>query len=261
MKKLNWRSSSGQRKNTREFEKPDEDLILCDQERGIYLLLDGITRVHEEYRQGPSASQEVTRLVAETVYRCLCQGMPAENVDQVLREAALEANRAVARYRMRRSLEDWVFYPGTLGILAVIQEGVLHYLCLGDCLGVLLRGNSKLLFGRQFSLESAELSQATKAERYGRICNHPEHPLAYGIFNGDETVSQLMEQSSLELHPGDTLLLLSDGLADYVRYTRTETLRRQSPEEMLDASARYDAPPYARYADDKSIIRIDCLET
>ncbi len=261
MEKLKFISVTAQRKNTREFHKPNEDYILCDPGRGIYLMLDGITRVHKEYEDGPSASAEVTSLVAETAYRYLCQNLSQNNGDQALREAALMANAAVSEYRKRRPLENWVFYPGTLGIFAVIQDNVLHYLCLGDCLGALLRGSSKILFGRQFSLEAAELRDVSKTVRYDEICNHPEHPLAYGIFNGDEAAAQLMEQASLDLHPGDTVLLLSDGLADYVRYIKLDALRRLTPEEMIRDSGRFDAPPYAAYADDKAIIKIDCVSS
>ena len=91
---------------------------------------------------------------------------------------------------------------------------------------------------------------------YDHYCNHPESPLGYGIFNGDASMAALLDQGVLQIAPGDTVILCTDGLAPYLCNTDVGTLQTLTTEEMLDASVAYDVPPYASYADDKTVIKL-----
>ena len=96
----------------------------------------------------------------------------------------------------------------------------------------------------------------TKAERYTRYCNHPDKELSYTVFNGDDQVMDGIEYSYLDLHEGDTVILASDGISEYIKYTKSDLLIRQTPREMIESSSEFDRPPFANYADDKTIIKI-----
>lgn len=65
-----------------------------------------------------------------------------------------------------------------------------------------------------------------------------------------------VEFSSIDLCEGDTVLLASDGVARYLQYEKNATLIAQTAQEMLEASVKYDVPPYAAYSDDKALIKI-----
>lgn len=80
--------------------------------------------------------------------------------------------------------------------------------------------------------------------------------MGYGIFNGDGEMAQLLDYGSFPLETGDVVLLCTDGLGDYITHTPAAVLKSLSPEQIVAASAPYDVPPYAAYADDKSILRI-----
>ncbi|MBR6594314.1 MAG: hypothetical protein IKK83_03935 [Clostridia bacterium] len=249
------------RANTRDLKKPNEDKIIADEENGIYILLDGITRPHGEYEQSPyqSAACRVNEVFADAVYRRLLARGTEESVRQALRSAVELGNAAIADYRGVKTEEEWQFYPATLGIIAVTEGDKLCYYCAGDCLGVLLRGSSRLLFGRQQVLEAVDMLGVTKKERYGLYCNKPRNKLSYAVFNGDSVAAEGGECSFITLYPGDTVLLASDGIAGYLKYERVDVLRASSTAEMLDASTEYDRPPFAKYADDKSVIKLDVL--
>lgn len=258
MEQINYQASSATRINGRGLGKPNEDFLLIDQEHHIFILLDGITRVHQEYEDHPgaSASCDVNEIFSRTVHQYLISHITDPNPDSVIKEAAIAGNKALIPYRSTRSLDEWKFYPGTLGIITILRNNQLHFLFTGDCLGTLIRNNSKLHFAQQSRAEALELMKVSKSDRYGIYCNHPEHPFGYGIFNGDPTAELLFEQASMEIRPGDTLILCTDGISRYMRYIRTETLISLSPEEMMDASCQLDAPPFAAYADDKAIIKL-----
>lgn len=258
MKDLNYRATAATRINERGLGKPNEDLIFVDREHHIFILLDGITRVHQEYRERPgkSAAYEVGQIFLDVACDYLLRHVDMEDADQLLRQAALLGNAAIVPYRQQKPLEQWQFYPGALGILAILRGNRLHYAYLGDSLAAHIRGSEKSIFGRQEQLDTIDQMRVTKRERYDKYCNHPESPLGYGIFNGDEAVASLLDQGVRYLAPGDTVILCTDGLGPYLCNTDVEELKAFSAEEMLDASSAYDVPPYATYADDKTLIKL-----
>lgn len=247
--------------NKRDIQKPNEDVIIADTERGIFILLDGVTRPHNEYREcpGSSAARDASEIFAREVYAYLKDHSHDGDKECLLREAAAYANRQLLPLRNEKSLAQWEFYPATLGIVALIDDGVLHYLTAGDCIGVLLRGSSRILFGKELSLEGVDLFNPSKAERYEKYCNrHPDF-LAYTVFNGDESAPATAEYSFLHLGKGDTVLFVTDGLGYMVKFEKQDTLKLADLEDLLVLSDKYDSKPFGKYADDKSIVRI-CVE-
>lgn len=255
---LSYHVDSATRINNRGLGKPNEDIVFVDRDHHIFILLDGITRVHAEYRiyPGRSAALEVGEIFLEAAYAYLTAHMEEPDADGLLHQAALAGNAAIVPYRNQRTLEQWQYYPGVLGILAILRGEQLHYAYLGDSLAAHIHGSEKEIFGRQTQLQTIAQMRVSKQDMYEKYCNHPESPLGYGIFNGDETVTSLLDHGVRHLSSGDTVILCSDGLGPYLCETDIQALRTLSPEEMLDASAPFDVPPYAPYADDKAIIKI-----
>lgn len=251
--------TSALRRNNREFPKPNEDHILIDEENGIFILLDGITRVHSEYDGAGdySAAKEISRIFAATAYEHIVANLHKRNIRKVISQSILLGNRQIAQFRTRRSQEEWGFYPGTLGIIALIRGTKLYYACAGDCTGMLLRDSSRIYFGEQQAVKAVDLMKPSKQERYALYCNHPENDLSYAIFNGDDAALDGYEQSYLDLHPGDRIYLVSDGAAPFIKYAKTAQLASMDATQILDASQIYDVPPFAKYADDKAVITIE----
>jgi serine/threonine protein phosphatase PrpC len=244
--------------NQRGLQKPNEDRLLCDTDHGIFIVLDGVTRIHEEYAQRPyeSAAADVADLFLKAVYDALLADLQALAPETLLKNAIRTANAQLIAYRAQKTETQWGFAPSSTGLICLLRNGTLYYAAAGDCLGLLLRGSGKQLFGCQWQLEAVDKLQVTKRERYSRYCNHPESPLCYTVFNGDPSVADTATYSSLELHRGDMLLLASDGLANYLKYEPLKKLRSQTPAEMIADSAAYDRPPFGSYADDKTVIKL-----
>lgn len=245
------------RTHARDIPKPWEDYMICDPENQIFVVLDGITRIHQEYFDCPdhSAACEVNAVFASAVMEYLAANREEASTERLLREAVRQGNRKIAVYREKKSLDEWGFYPGTLGIIAVVRGNRLHYLCNGDCIGLILRGNSKICFGEQLSLAALENMKVSKADRYRIYCNHPENELSYTIFNGDECVPETCEYAWIDLYPGDSVVLASDGIKNYMKYESVEVILNSSAEELIARSVKYDVPPFATYSDDKSVMK------
>lgn len=258
LEKTGLRAEYATEPHKRQLQKPNEDRLFCDEEKGIFIVLDGVTRVHAEYEFSPyeSAAAEVGEIFIKAVKEYIYAHLDCESEKAILIEAVRVGNRKIKEYREKKTADEWIFYPSTLGIISLYRDGRLHYVAVGDCLGVLLRGRSKILFGRELSLAAVDLLAVSKAERYALYCNHPETKLSYTVFNGDDQVMDTIDYSYIDLHEDDTLILATDGISEYLRYEKAEVLREQTPRQMIDNSAEFDKPPFAKYADDKTLIKI-----
>ena len=258
MENLMFSAETITRANERDIQKPNEDAIISDVENQIFILLDGITRPHNEYLNPSqkSAALEASETFAKNTYEYILTNSGKSNKEELLRDAARHANAQIKKLRDKKSLEEWGFYPATLGIIAMIDNGILHYLAVGDCSGVLLRGSSRMIFGKEFSLDGVDLLAPTKAERYQEYCNRKPSFLSYTVYNGDEWAPTDAEYSYFHVEKGDVILFVTDGAGDLVKYEKQSTLKSSSLDDLLVISEKYDIPPFANYADDKSIIRI-----
>lgn len=258
LEKIRYKTDFASAPHTRDIDKPNEDRLLVDEERGIFIVLDGVTRVHSEYKEAPfeSAAGEVGDIFLGAVYSYLCDHVSDPDPKVILNDAVRVANSLIKDYRSQKSEEEWGFYPSTLGIISLLRDGTLYYLSVGDCIGVLLREKSKILFGRECTLEAVDLHEVSKKERYATYCNHPENHLSYTVFNGDDVVMAGVEYSYVDIHEGDILFLATDGIGNYLKYEKVCDLKEQSAEEIISLSGKYDTLPYSNYGDDKTLIKI-----
>lgn len=253
--KVEWASATNSRQ---ELQKPNEDRLFFDEAKGIFILLDGVTRVHSEYHEHPyeSASADVGDIFIDEVYQFMLEHIDDSEPETILRGAIATANAKIKDYRTKKTKSEWNFYPSTLGFVGLIRDRMLHYVGVGDCMGAIIRRNAKILLGKEWALEALDKQIITKRERYNTYCNHPENELSYTVFNGDDLVMAGLNCSFIDLYEGDTLFIVSDGIGDYIKYEKSKNLVIQSPEQIIARSSKYDAPPYAEYADDKTIIKI-----
>ena len=258
LEKIEYKLDFASVPHKRMLDKPNEDRLLIDKENGIFIILDGVTRVHKEYEDMPyeSAAREVGDILLKEVHSYILKHLSDCEPETLLREAIRAANEEIRIYRQKKNISDWVFYPSTLGIISILQDNKLHYISVGDCLGVLLRRSSRILFGREFALEAIDLNKVTKQERYEKYCNHPKNKLSYTVYNGDEEVMDGIEYSFIDIHEGDTVILASDGIGEFLKYEKCALLKEKSAEEMILLSEEYDLPPYAEYADDKTLLKL-----
>lgn len=242
--------------HNREIKKPNEDKLIVDKENKIFILLDGITRPHAEYEKRPNESfaKDYSIEFADCTYNYILTHMDELEPEELLTNAVRVANCKLGE--MKEKIDECEFYPGTLGIISIIKDGALHYVSVGDSLAVLLRKSSRLVFAKELPLEAVDLHKVNKLTRYGIYCNHPENHLSYTIFNGDDVVMDGVEYSFIDLHEGDVLFLGSDGIGCCLKYEKIHDLKTMTVDEIFEVSKKYDIPPYAEYADDKTLIKL-----
>lgn len=248
--------------NKRDFYKPNEDFYINDVNNKIFIVVDGVTRNHDEYAMGKeSAAEKVSQIFADCVYKSLLKNISTDLSDDeifdVLLNCVKEGNLKIKEYNNARPLSEWKFYPATVGIVSVIMNGKLYYAYVGDCLGFLFRNNTRLLFAEQQTKHlNFYKKQLTKEERYNGNCNNIDSKLAFGLFNGEEAAIDMVRISCIHLNAGDTIVLASDGLENYFFLESPENIIGLNEEEIMKKSEIYDTNPYSQYADDKTFIII-----
>ena len=251
---------SAVKKNSKPF-KPMEDFCICDEENGIFIVTDGVTQSVEDYAlyTDQSDAGAVAELSARTVHETL---LTHGNSEQSLIDGARLAIERVAEYNKTAKAS---FPPATCMVAACLNGDRLSFAYVGDSVIYLLRGSAKIqLAEEQTRLPSLyrRLSgvKTTKREMYDNHTNNINSPMGYGVILGDMRAMDFFHTASIRLEPGDRVIVSSDGIDSYLLFTPFEQIKPLSPEEMLTASAPYDNPPFADFADDKSIITIDVSE-
>ncbi|MDE7261672.1 MAG: hypothetical protein K2N78_06385, partial [Oscillospiraceae bacterium] len=160
------------RRNTHYEDKPNEDLFWFDEAHGAALVLDGVTRDRESgIYPTPSPARVVTELFAQAA--CAVLTAPGESRKKLL-AAVTAGNAAVARAN-----EGFPsgFLPGTVGVLALVEDGSLHYAYVGDSNGVVLSKSGAAAFTEpQTKAVHDRRGEFTAPELRTQICNNARHP-------------------------------------------------------------------------------------
>ena len=66
---MKYRVETATKKNTKEFDKPNEDYFLVDRNNGIFIILDGVTRDKiDGIYPDPSPACEVSKIFIDKAY-------------------------------------------------------------------------------------------------------------------------------------------------------------------------------------------------
>ncbi len=244
--------------------KPNEDYLISDEDQGLFIVADGVTRPHSEYPgQGPSAAYTAAKVFCQSAFKTLKSGLPrctdGHAVERMLSDAFSEGNAEVAQWNktwLQTHQENKLYKPAVVALCAVVYKESLYYCYIGDCIGVLIRGNCRHVFAERQTQAASKL-HLTKEQLYLNYVNNPGGKHAYGILNGDPLACAMTVNSHFALENGDHIILSTDGLANMLLYERTEILTSGNFTSLIrPLSVEYDLPPFAEYSDDKALISV-----
>ena len=197
----------------------NEDFVLADQDHGIFLLADGMG--------GGPAGEVASELAVTTAHALLLRFLADTRPGQVARllaEALAAAHSAVAK----RALGDLSLQGMGTTLEIVALRGAEAVIChVGD---------SRIYLFRQ-----GELRQVTSDDNYAavmvqnrmitadRIPSRYRHILTQAVGVSDELVPEIR---SLDLKPGDLLLICSDGLNGALEDREIAALIKQKGQDL-----------------------------
>lgn len=226
-------------RNTKFADKPNEDLYRTDEETGAVLLLDGVSRDRENGRYPvPSPSLAASEAFAGAAFIQMRRADGQTAVEKL--KCAVEAgNRAV--FEANHGFEGY-FLPGTVGILALVEGGALHYAYIGDCCGAVLGAEGLRRFtSAQTEEVHRRRDEFTSREIRANICNNINHPCGYGVWNGSGGAADFLRTGTVMLREGERVLLFTDGFAALFEGSGAQRLFNVSTPELLCAAQAFDA--------------------
>lgn len=246
---VSYKSSSISIKNKRNIDKPNEDYYLCDDTKGIYLLVDGVSRdkVNGIY-PNPSPAFDVSKLFVESVYKFLASNINKHtDILDLLCNAIRTGNDKINKYNSKKR---WVddFLPGTVGIVIVIQNYKLFFAYIGDCYGLILNDRKHIFTRCQTEKIAAHKKEFSAYEIRNEICNNKSHPYSYGVLNGDFRAMDFVNYDLIDIQSMDKILLCSDGFSDLIKDLSAEELYKMQIDQMIRKSNE---------SDDKTIVIIE----
>ena len=243
---------------------PNEDYIINDTQNNIYIVMDGITRPRDEYKNSKdSIAYDVSKLFAETIHDYIEQNLKDctdFKSSKLMLEKGFEiANDEVGKMLISRHREyEGREIPGSVGIVAFMLNHTLIYASFGDCMGIMVRGNRKIIFSdKQTTFPFAFLhKERCRQELIEEFVNKENSPYGYGVVNGQKGLLSYIDISFVNLEKGDTIYLVSDGISDLIQYAKVKDFNNESLEELVRLSNIQDELMGKPYFDDKTILRI-----
>jgi len=236
-------------------DKPNEDFYVCDNDDGIYMVLDGISRdVVEGKYPNPSPARRASEIFADKTHEYLKKSLNSEINDfqAIIREAMSFGNECIADANSRGA---YSFQPGTIGIVLVVRGDRAYYGFIGDCVGKVVSYDNVTTFTRsQTEYVIAHRAEYTQSEIRDNICNNPEHPAGYGALNGRKAALHFIETGCFELSGTEKILLYTDGFEEALDPLSAKQMYELTVDEAAGLSESMGSEPI----DDRTLLIISC---
>mgnify|MGYP003305481678 CR=1 FL=1 len=243
-------------KNTKQIDKPNEDIVFCDLDKKIFILLDGVSRdnINGKY-PNPSPAAEVANILKNEIYKNLL--LIDEKNDNILNAIFTSLKNANNEVRLYNESANLQFASGAVGIVAMIDKEMFYYAYIGDCYGRLIYKDKSITFTEcQTKKISQHKKEYTSYEIREIICNNIEHPYAYGVLNGDERACQFIVLDKINLSKVKQIILSSDGMEDFLSKCSVNLLKSNNAVELLERAIVDNNEKQ----DDRTIIKIELEE-
>ena len=207
----------------------------------LYAVADGVGGA----RAGEIASKLAVQTLLATYYDST-QEMPADR----LREAFTEANRAVYD---RASEQGGLLHMSTTLVAAVVQDRELTVANVGDSRAYLIHRGQIRQITHDHSMVARLIDEGVITAEQAE--SHPRrHVLSRSIGTHPHVVPDLFTEA---LHPGDRLLLCTDGLTDMVDEARIADVLRSEPDPQAASANLADAANAAGGNDNVTVVIVD----
>ncbi len=237
----------------------NEDTMLVDEERGIFLVADGM---------GGHAHGEVAAQVAvDVVHRVLLQEQedpdetrlmrdvdvddPADQLRERLRYAMNQASIAI---RQRAREFEGGSDMGTTVVVLVVEEEQAHVAHVGDSRAYLLRGGRLQRLTRDHTVVQQEIDAGRLTPELARLVPHKNILTQSVGFHGPVEP----DTSTRVMVPGDVFILCSDGLTDAIDDDAIAKVATDHPSDML-ADALVEAALAAGGEDNVTVLTVAVL--
>jgi len=180
--------------------KNNEDAFLCDPEKQIFVVADGM---------GGYAGGEVASALAVDVIRLVIASSPGENPLEILREACYQANNRI--FETAKTNSEYAGMGTTL-TAAWLQQDKIYLAHVGDSRAYLIRDGMITSLTKDHSLVGELMREGGLTEAEAMV--HPQKNILTRALGCNAFVE--VDLSEHELLHGDLLLLCTDGMSNLI---------------------------------------------
>ena len=180
---------------------------------------------------GNIASVTAVRILSEHISASYREGMSSTSIKTMLSSAMYAANVSV--FDMSRSVEA-LAGMGTTAVAAVISDGVAHIVHAGDSRAYIAGGGVFRQITKDHSYVQELVSRGEISPEMAK--NHPKKNYITRAMGAEDTVKV---DISIKPYNGETLVLCSDGLTNFVEddeirtYIKNKSNLQKSAEELV----------------------------
>lgn len=202
--------------------KINEDSYYDDPENlGLYIVADGMG--------GHQAGEVASSLAVETLSSILREHLLDQNsrmtdIEHVLKAAVDRANQTV--YNLATSQPGYSGM-GTTVVVCIVREGHAHIAHIGDSRAYLIRKRMLKQLTTDHSLVQELLNKGRITEAEAE--DHPRKNILTRALGTDPVIE--IDTMSIQLQPGDTLMLCTDGISNHVDRQELLDLISDNPPE------------------------------
>ena len=233
-------------KNAKAEDKPNEDFAVFNEELGIGMVLDGVSRDRENgIYPDPSPAQIATHVFANAALTIAKEGLKS-GIDKV-QSMILSGNNELRKYN---HLLNHRFPAGTVGIVFLLENDMFHYGYIGDCYEAIIRNGMMRGFTEcQTEMVAKHKKDFTSDEIRFDICNHVSHPCGYGVWDGNDDAMNFVKYGSIRILDGDIWLVYTDGIRETIDKMDVPYLAEKNFVNLMETNANYAL-------DDQTCLRI-----
>ncbi len=243
---------------------PQEDSLLADENRSIFLVADGVTRTAgPSGYPNPSPAKIAADRLLTTTHRAL---QKSPHTEENLRTACRLGNEEVRRLNKELGLWDncdWLEkdLAGTVFAGLLLNNNHFIWGFLTDCGVARLSPQGEILWitpdrlapVRQYFPPPPQTKKRQVAIRRD-FRNRPDAGLdrTYGVFTGEDGAMPYLGTGTQSYNSGDILLVYSDGARHLIDQTDFRTLLLRG--SVSDLTSYISQPAHCSHQDDKTVI-------
>ena len=198
----------------------NEDCYLCLPERLLYCVFDGMGGMACGERASDEARRVVEEYLTDDVIRQAVQIGPVQ-VAQLFESVLLEANNKLLTLA---AADASLSGMGTTAVLAIISGSMLYCSNLGDSRSYVLHDKSLVQISEDHSVAAESVARGEMTAEQSR--KHPHRNRLTRCLGRAQCF--LPSFNAINIHPGDRILLCSDGLWDMLADREIEQVLNSS---------------------------------
>lgn len=217
LQQSNFTSQNATYRNNYFPDKPNEDIIIADDKKGIYILLDGVSVDRENgIYPNPSPALLASEIFSQSVYNTLASyDYKDTNLSSIIEASIKIANKELNIFNQKNKFP---FKAGTVGIIAMTYNDTFYYSYIGDCFGrIISKNNVQIFTEEQTYLVRIHKKELTTKDIRFLICNNIKHPYGYGVFDGSLGALDFIRSGNIVISHNETIILSSDGYEPYLK--------------------------------------------